>query len=116
MTEPHPTHHTSQSEKKTKADRIRHLKRNNPEITAVDIAKIVPTSASYVENVLSKAKQRGELKRMREKRLYAVVHGSMFYRDMILSEWYEELDAPIVNIVTGMKQIGFKKKNDPCSC
>lgn len=116
MTQHHTTHHTFQSEKKTKADRIRHLKRNNPKITASEIAKIVPTSVSYVENVLSTAKQSGEVKRRREERLYAVLHGSMFYRDEVMSEWYEELEAPIVNGKTGMKQVGFKERGDPCSC
>ena len=116
MTNPHPNHHTSQSEKKTKADRIRHIKRNNPEIKASRIAKRVQTSTSYVHNVLSKAKQRGEDKRWREERLYAALHGSISYCDMIMPEWYADLDALIVNSQTGMKQVGFKENDDPCSC
>jgi hypothetical protein len=35
---------------------------------------------------------------------------------MVFSQWYLELDAPVVNRKTGMKQVGFSKNNDPCSC
>lgn len=43
-------------------------------------------------------------------------HGLSFYEDSVLPSWYDDLDVPVVNVRTGMKQVGFKKNGDPCTC
>jgi hypothetical protein len=113
---PNTSNHTPQSEKQNKAYHIRQLKANNPQMKASDIAEKAGTSTSYVYNVLSKAKRSGEVVRRREDRLYGVAHGHFSYQDSIWTGWYDALNAPIVNAKTGMKQVGFKGKGDPCSC
>ena len=30
--------------------------------------------------------------------------------------WLDVLVAPVVNVRTGMKQVGFEGRGDPCSC
>lgn len=116
MAKPHLSHHTFKSENQSKAHYIRQLKLNNPQMTGSEIAEKVRTTSGYVYNVLSKAKQRGEVKRRREDRLYGIAHGKILYRDAVLPEWYQSLVAPIVNSRTGMKQVGFSKNGDACSC
>ena len=116
MKEPNTSHDSLKGEKRSKATYIRQLKVNNPQMKASKIAKKANTSIGYVYNVLSKAKRDCEVERRREDRLYGTVHGHSFYRDKVWPEWYEELRAPVVNSRTGMKQVGFKKNDDLCSC
>jgi hypothetical protein len=116
MTKSQTYNHTFKDEKRSKVYYILQLKRNNPEMRASEIAARIQTTPSYVYNVLSKNRKRGEVERGREDRLYAVAHGHYFYRDKVWSEWCKELVAPIVNPRTGMKQVGFKEYGDPCSC
>jgi hypothetical protein len=49
-----------------------------------------------------------------EGRLFA--HGKVFYEDFVDPRWVRELKAVVVNLRTGMKQIGFRSDGDPCSC
>jgi hypothetical protein len=43
-------------------------------------------------------------------------HGLSFYDDQVLPSWYNDLRAPVLNVRTGMKQIGCKANGDPCTC
>jgi hypothetical protein len=116
MNEPHPTNSTIDSEKQSKAYCIRQLRKNNPKMKGYEIAEKARTTTAYVYNVLSKAKRRSEVERRREDRLFGTVHGGVCYRDVVLPEWYDCLRVPIVNSRTGMKQVGFLKNGDLCSC
>lgn len=115
MSEPHIPHYSPDSDKQSKASYIRQLKTHNPQMAAKDIAEKANTSVGYVYNVLSKAKQNGEVERRREDRLLGIIHGGVLYTCTILPSWYNALQAPIVNPRTGMKQVGFSKNHDPCT-
>lgn len=107
--------HTVESEERTKREIIIHYHINNPRMKARQIARKAKTSVGYVWNVLSKYKAMMSSERWGSKRLYGGVRGVSFFEDAVLSEWYDELRAPVVNSRTGMKQIGRKGNGDPCS-
>jgi len=111
------TNPTGKGKTRKKAELILALKRNNPDLTASEIATIVGTTENYVYKVLSKGKvERWGLNRSESDNRVVGVHGLWFYEDVVLREWYEVLDAPVVNRRTGMKQVGFKERGDPCAC
>lgn len=108
--------HTVKSEVSTKRKLIIEYHRKNPEMRASEIAQKVGTSVGYVYNVISEHRKGVRFKRWGWRRLYGGVRGACFYEDAVLPGWYEELRAPVVNGRTGMKQVGFKGRGDPCSC
>jgi len=111
--------HTVKHEKKrTKKQYINQYTLNNPYIKPSDIAQKANTSLSYVYNVISESKKSVRSERYSSKRYGDFVsgHGLFFYEDCVPSGWYDALDVPVVNVRTGMKQVGFKKKGDPCTC
>lgn len=97
-------HRTSKSEIQSKRAAILQIKADNPQLTAITIAQMTGTSSSYVYNVLSKVRRKGEAERRRADRLYAAIHGKAVYRDLVLPAWYDRLDVRIVNHRTGIRR------------
>jgi len=127
----HVRFYTPEGEVSTKKYRIIRLSRNNPDLRSIDIANMVKTSQSYVENVLSEARRsktspqkipRGSMgiepleKADRDSEAGGLgCHGLDFRICEATPFWYDRLEAPILNERTGMKQIGFLDHDDPCS-
>lgn len=87
--------------------------RNSPEMTAKQIASMLKTTEGYVYNVWNKS----EVERPRRDRIFGVGgHGRVWYENAVLVRQFKRLRAVVVNSRTGMKQIGFKDRGDPCSC
>jgi len=78
-----------------------------------EIAIKANTSVGYVYKILSEARKVGKVLRGRSGRLFA--HGKVWYEYWAPRSWVECLDAPVVNPRTGMVQVGFKSRGDPCS-
>ena len=112
------TSHMVQCDAQSKRQLIIRYKLNNPEMKACEIAQKVKTTTGYVYNVLSDHQNRVRSERWGSDRSdgSVSVHGPSFFEDVVLSEWCDELRAPVINVRTGMKQIGFKDGGDPCSC
>ena len=110
--------HTVKHEKKrTKKQYIKQYILNNHYYEPSDIAQKANTSLSYVYNVISESKKSVRSERYYSKHLGGLSsHGLSFFEDSVLSSWYDALNVPIVNPKTGMKQVGFKKKGEPCTC
>lgn len=110
--------HTLKREIRSKRYYIIQYKLNNPTAKAREIAEKCRSSTGYVNNVLSRHGKSVSLKREGYTRSNGRVsgHGLSFYEDRVLSSWYEDLRAPVLNARTGMKQIGFKSNGDPCTC
>ncbi len=112
---------TARSETKTKSAFIIALKRERPELTALQIANHLRTSQGYVYNILSKhrrhlvSSERGRSDRLNGLNGLVSAHGLCFYEDQVLPGWVEGLRAGVVNARTGMKQVGFSAAGDPVS-
>lgn len=105
------------SEVQDKCQLIIRYKLNNPEMKASEIAQKARTTLGYVYNVLSDYKRRMKSERWGLGRSAGLVgRGLSFYEDAVPWGWYGDLVAPVVNVRTGMKQVGFKAHGDPCSC
>lgn len=87
---------------------------NNPQAPASEIAQKIKTTPSYVWKVLSEARKPSKDIRGRNGRIFA--HGKVFYGWWVTQSSLSILKAPVVNRRTGMKQIGSRKWQDPCSC
>jgi hypothetical protein len=105
---------TTQGKVLTKRELIIKYRRNNPQMTAFDIANKAHTTPSYVYKVLSSARRLGKEIRGRRGRIFA--HGKVFYENWVSRGWLATLDASVVNQRTGMMQVGFAVSDDPCSC
>lgn len=116
MSESHIPHDTPNGETRSKLSYIRKLRALNPQMSAKEIAEKAGTTTGYAYNVLSKTRRKSEIERGREDRGNATIHGQCSYQVEVLPEWYNQFDVPIMNAKTGMKQLGFVKYGDPCSC
>jgi hypothetical protein len=105
---------TTESKEKTKKAYILKYHVNNPQASASEIAQKVKTTISYVWKVLSEARKPSKEIRGRNGRIFA--HGKVFYGWWITQNTLSMLNAPVVNPRTGMKQIGSRRWQDPCSC
>jgi len=83
-------------------------------MTASEMAEKAETTPSYVYKVLSEARKPSKVERARYGRIFG--HGKVFYEDWVDRRWLVGLDAVVVNPRTGMRQIGFRGRGDPCSC
>jgi hypothetical protein len=110
--------HTVKREFRTKRQYIIQFKINYPKSKASEIAEKIGTSVGYVHNVLSRYNKIVNSERQGSTRSNGRVcaHGLDFYEDEVPPSWYDSLAAPVVSSRTGMKQIGFKDKGDPCTC
>jgi len=97
----------------TKKDAILKYHVNSPQMTAYEIAEKLKTTPNYVWKVLSESRKPGKEIRGRRGRLFA--HGKVWYECWVVRDWLVALKAPVVNPRTGMKQVGFSSKGDPCS-
>lgn len=107
--------------KTSKAELIRKFFRENPPLHKGDIKRFCQNhpgfTCNYVYKIRSKERNKSKIKplgSMGSKGVSGKVVG--VYENDVLREWVEKLHAPIVNFHSGMKQIGFKKNGDPCSC
>ena len=100
--------------KKTKKQFIIEYAKNNPFATALEIANKIHSTPSYVWKTLSQARKPSKDIRGRSGRIFA--HGKVFYEWWVTPDSVTALKAPIINVRTGMKQIGLIKLQDPCSC
>jgi hypothetical protein len=105
---------TTQSKVRTKKALILRYHQNSPQMTALDIANKLKTSPSYVWKVLSAARKTGKEIRGRRDRIFA--HGKVFYEWWVPRSWLAALEAPVINFRTGLRQVGFRSRDDPCSC
>lgn len=105
---------TTKSKVHFKKSLILKYHRNNPKMTASDIAKKVKTSPNYVWKVISEARNPSKDIRGRRGRIFA--HGKVFYEWWVAESRLVELAAPVVNPRTGLRQVGFRRNGDPCSC
>jgi hypothetical protein len=105
---------TIQGKVPTKRELIVKYRMNNPRMTAFDIANRAHTTPNYVYKVLSRARRLGKKIRGRRGRIFA--HGKVFYEYWVSRGWLAALDAQVVNPRTGMMQVGFADREDPCSC
>jgi hypothetical protein len=103
---------TSQGKKVTKKQYIIEYAKNRP-ISALELAKKIDTTPSYVLKVLSQERNLGKKLRGRNGRIFA--HGKSYYGWSVMPDTAAMLQAPVINPRTGMKQIGYKRVN-PCSC
>jgi len=87
---------------------------NNPQSDASEIAQKIGTSVGYVWKVLSQARKTSTVIRGRNGRIFA--HGKVYYEWNVMPESVAKLTAPVINLKTGMKQIGCIKDGHPCSC
>lgn len=104
---------TTEGKVPSKKELIIRYRRNNPQMSAFDIAEKLKTTPNYVWKVLSKARKSGKVERGRWGRLFA--HGKVWYEYWAPRSWLKRLGAPIVNSHSGMRQIGFNRMGDPCS-
>jgi hypothetical protein len=104
---------TSEGKKITKKRYIIEYAKNRP-ISASEVAKKLDTTTSYVWKVLSQERNLGKKLRGRKGRIFA--HGKAWYEWAVMPESFSKLSAPVINPKTGMKQVGFIGRGDPCSC
>lgn len=105
---------TIEGQVKTKKEFILKLIRSkNPDQSLRELAETHNLSYGYMRNIRSRymTSKRGRLGRSS---LYDV-HGLCFFYESIPVSWVEGLDVLVVNGRSGMRQIGFKGKGDPCS-
>jgi hypothetical protein len=112
MTSPSKDLPTFQGKKGTKKQFIIEYAKNRP-ISALELAKKIDTTPSYVWKVLSQERNLGKKLRGRKGRIFA--HGKAYYGWSVMPDTAAMLMAPVINPRTGMKQIGYKRVN-PCSC
>jgi hypothetical protein len=105
---------TTEGKENTKKAFIIKYHANNPQVSASEIAQKIKTTPSYVWKVLSEARKPSKDVRGRNGRIFA--HGKVFYGWSITQNTLSMLKAPVANHRTGMKQIGSRKRQDPCSC
>jgi hypothetical protein len=104
---------TTKGKKNTKKAYILEYHENNPWATALEIARKINTTQSYVWKVISNARKPSKEIRGRKGRIFA--HGKSYYGWTVMPDTAAMLLAPVINSRTGMKQIGYKGVN-PCSC
>ena len=112
MTTPGKDLPTSQGKNATKKQFILEYAKNR-QISAVEVAKKLDTTTSYVWKVLSQERNLSKKLRGRNGRIFA--HGKAYYQWTVMPDTVSMLVAPVLNHRTGMKQIGYKGVN-PCSC
>jgi len=105
---------TTRGKVPTKRELIIKYSVNNPRMTAFDIANKAHTTPNYVYKVLSEVRRIGKKIRGRRGRIFA--HGKIFYEYWVSRSSLATLNVPVVNLRTGMMQVGFAFKGDPCSC
>ena len=87
---------------------------NNPQAPAFEIAEKIKTTTGYVYKTLSEARKLSKDIRRRSGRIFA--HGKIFRENWITQSLLSILKVPVINLRTGMQQIGSVKRGDPCSC
>jgi hypothetical protein len=105
---------TTGSKQDTKKAYIIEYRANSPQAPASEIAEKIKTTPSYVWKVLSEARKPSKDLRGRRDRIFA--HGKAFYEWWVSRRWLATLEAPVVNSRTGLRQVGFRDRGDPCSC
>jgi hypothetical protein len=103
---------TCQGKKRTKKQFILEWAKNRP-ISTVELAKKIDTTPGYIGKVISKERNLGKKLRGRKGRIFA--HGKAYFGWSVMPDTAAMLQAPVINLRTGMKQIGYKRVN-PCSC
>lgn len=104
---------TTEGKQNTKKTYIVKYHINNPQAPASEIAEKIQTTPGYVWKTLSEARKPSKDIRGRRGRIFA--HGKVWYEYWVVRDWLVVLRAPVVNPRTGMKQVGFSSKGDPCS-
>jgi hypothetical protein len=105
---------TKEGKQDTKKEFIIEFNINNPQASASEIAEKAKTTKNYVYKVLSESRKPS--KDIRGRRGHIFAHGKIFYDWWIAKSQLASIDAPLINPITGLRQLGYKKKGDPVSC